>query len=653
MDEPGFDDDYFALDEHEDLDYYLAHTPYLQKNALEQDPQGLVLDEEKGAHRYIFQTQEEPPNSNIIDRVQRDAEVRALPPDNIQIPPLPQKDKKQLQRILVGKKRHLDEVDEEARSEPRYILLNKFSEPVNEYSSFEINDRGEAMDCENEPPPDAMPTVDVDEYDAGMVPCLIADPQAMRICSDENLYQLIPQYYPEFKKVSTSARAFNGAIIQMEANFNVREVEDALLYNKAKRISEVLSTLVYCYIDIFYARNPQHKRDREFKVQVLLAIVVKKLRKDSQGRYIDGVYDYATHYKEAMITEEGRVVKFNTPDAAFKCTYNTSIKVINQSLDSLNVPNLDSSWRYAALRGATVRLFCFKSVVQIGQGFFELPPYIANKKACINPKSDHSCFWWAVKIGMILNRKDIPLDYDEEDEEKLKKVQEKRQKLFQKLQVLSNITKGCKYLGIIHQTSPDGERLFETETKGGVRNAELLQGTLPDDMELDRKLFDKFCLQNPKLMLSVFVESGSKKMPVKMIYEGNNSPANERIKLLYLGQKDVYGHYVCIKDFNRFLTNAGTSVHHKKVWCEQCQRYRLATSDPCKHMKIRKKLGEAEQVYCCDKCMATFSCKEELDRHGHMCLIVDKNYRIVELPKERKYLEFDMKKKSCMMKKEK
>ena len=35
MDDPSFDDDYFTLDEHEDLDYYLAHTPYLQKNALE------------------------------------------------------------------------------------------------------------------------------------------------------------------------------------------------------------------------------------------------------------------------------------------------------------------------------------------------------------------------------------------------------------------------------------------------------------------------------------------------------------------------------------------------------------------------------------------------------------------------------------------
>ena len=63
-------------------------------------------------------------------------------------------------------------------------------------------------------------------------------------------------------------------------------------------------------------------------------------------------------------------------------------------------------------------------------------------------------------------------------------------------------------------------------------------------------------------------------------------------------------------------------------------------------MQIRDKLEERKQVFCCEKCMATFSCKEELDRHGHMCLIVDKNYRIIELPKERKYLEFDMKKNS-------
>ena len=70
-----------------------------------------------------------------------------------------------------------------------------------------------------------------------------------------------------------------------------------------------------------------------------------------------------------MISEDGQVVKFNTPDAAFKCTYNTTIKVINQCLDARNVPNLDSSWRYTVLRGATIRLFCFRSVVQMGQGF--------------------------------------------------------------------------------------------------------------------------------------------------------------------------------------------------------------------------------------------------------------------------------------------
>ena len=202
----------------------------------------------------------------------------------------------------------------------------------------------------------------------------------------------------------------------------------------------------------------------------------------------------------------------------------------------------------------------------------------------------------------------------------------------------------------MHQTSPDGERLIESETRDYKRNATLLQGTLPDDMELNNKLFDKFCLQNPRIMLSVFVESGNKAMPLKLIYEGNSSPANEVIKLLYLGLKDLYGHYVYIKDFNRFLTNIDSSKGRKKIWCKQCQSYRLAKSKPCKHMQMRQKLGEIEQVFCCEKCMGTFHSAEDLAKHNHMCLIVDKNYRIVELPKERKYLEYNMEKSNSMTK---
>ena len=201
--------------------------------------------------------------------------------------------------------------------------------------------------------------------------------------------------------------------------------------------------------------------DREFKVQVGFSVVMKKLKKNAQGRYIDGEYDYAMWFKEAMLHENGLPLKFSNPDTAFKCAYNTTINVLNECLDARNVPNLDSSWRYTVLRGATIRIYTYRSVVQTGRGFFKLPTYIANKKACINPKSDSGCFWWSVKLGLLLNRKENYLKEDGRDEKELSKIE--------------NL---CKELGIVHQWS-DGETLYETEAKEGERNDVLEQCDLP------------------------------------------------------------------------------------------------------------------------------------------------------------------------------
>ena len=73
------------------------------------------------------------------------------------------------------------------------------------------------------------------------------------------------------------------------------------------------------------------------------------------------------------------------------------------------------------MRGATIRIYTYKSVVQTGRGFFELPTYIANKKACINPKSDSGCFWWSVKLGMVFNRKEKFLKEEGLGEKELKR----------------------------------------------------------------------------------------------------------------------------------------------------------------------------------------------------------------------------------------
>lgn len=55
---------------------------------------------------------------------------------------------------------------------------------------------------------------------------------------------------------------------------------------------------------------------------------------------------------------------------------------------------------------------------------------------------------------------------------------------------------------------------------------------------------------------------------------------------------------------------------------------------------------DVEDVFCCEKCMGTFLSADELSKHNHIYLIVDKNYRVVELPDQREHLEFNMSKKS-------
>ena len=161
------------------------------------------------------------------------SQKRALPPDDVEIPPMPKKQRKKVVQILEAKKRHLDFVDAQAAAEPRKNNVNQFSVPVNEDSEFVINDAEETQHCRNPHPPNAQAVDDADyidnEEEYELLPMLIAKPKDMRHCTDETFYKVIPMYYKEVKKISTSARAFDNAIVQIKTNFNGREIEDAFL----------------------------------------------------------------------------------------------------------------------------------------------------------------------------------------------------------------------------------------------------------------------------------------------------------------------------------------------------------------------------------------------------------------------------------------
>lgn len=480
-------------------------------------------------------------------------------------------------------------------------------------------------------------------------PFIVAQSQLLK--NDREFYNLLSGSLSFVNIILTSSKAFDDAIIQIEIVFNRVLLRDDLLFNRAEDICRLIGSLVYRYVYKFFYLNAGLRSRREFKVQLSFSAIFKKLRKDFLSPIgapaIVGNYEYLTFYKEAMCPDsEGKVVHFKTPQTGFQCAYNTASVLINQCLDARNVPNMDSSWRYDSLKAATIKLFCYESVVSSGHGYMPIPKHIASKKACINPKCDQSCFWWSVKLALILNR-EARIDYSK-SAETLKKEVHEVSKVHTRYQIPMNILKACNSMGIGHyweRMKGEGEESRFPVNPGVEEIIAVHQGDLPDNVPLEDKYFKKFCNMNPGIMLSVFAENPTpnSSIPIQLVFEGNNSIANEQVRVLYLGTRDEEGHYVCIKNFNRFLSNIDKCKGRRKVWCEQCKSYRLASSKPCKHLRMKEQI-EGADVFCCEKCMGSFQSADELTMHNHMCLIVDKNYRVIELPDERKYLEFDNKK---------
>ena len=529
------------------------------------------------------------------------------------IPPMDDAEEDLVVDILQRKREHYDERDGDARFAPRLVVLSGFTQPDgDDFSYYNVEGR--------------------------TIPSLVMTPDQAFVESDREFFTLL-KTIPLIRDVFTYQTAFDEAIVEIEVAFNPAMVKDSYLYFNASTIANVLSTIVYRFIGLYYRRNPKHTLTREFKVQVGFHAVFKKLKKDVtiKAGQVTGGFDFLTFYKESMLNKDGVTLRFNTAEKAFKVTYNTTIEVINNCLDARNVPNMDSVWRYELLRTANIKLYCYECVVAMGK--ITIPPCIANKKACINPESTSGCFWWSVKLGLICNRTK-KTDYSKTRKE-IRGERHEQEKEFTKLQRISNIEGACMQLGIVHISNHGGVEQ-RTEVFPGVKESFFLQqGDLPDDMPCADRIFDKFCFLNPHIMLNVYKPSGSKNVPIQLVYEGNNSLVNENIKILFLeGEEEGSpGHYVCIKNFNKFLFNIDKCKGHKKIWCDQCKAYKLESSKLCPHLRMKRDFENTE-VFCCEKCMSSFQSKEDLNKHNQMCLIVDKNYRVVELPEERTFLEF-------------
>ena len=194
MDEPGFDD--ILDDEQNDTQWYLDNMPQFQDAQLEQDPRGLILKQDKVPRNFLQRLPQTLDDENeegyLTHKIAQAVGEKISPPETaVIIPRMPQNEERQVRRILEAKRRHTEEVDEQARDEPRKIIINEFSYPINEDSYFEVLD------------PTEVEHTAYQREDGEVVeqPMLISDPQFLRECTDEALYNEICDQFTEFTSI--------------------------------------------------------------------------------------------------------------------------------------------------------------------------------------------------------------------------------------------------------------------------------------------------------------------------------------------------------------------------------------------------------------------------------------------------------------------
>ena len=199
MDEPGFDDyieDDILDDEQDDTQWYLDNMPQFQDAQLERDPRGLVLKQDNVPCNFLQRVpitlDDEDEEGYLTHKIAEAVGEKVSPPETAAIiPRMPQNEERQVKRILEAKRRHTEEVDEEARDEPRKIIINEFSYPIDRDSYFEVLD-----------PNEVEHTAYVDENgEVVEQPMLISDPQFLRDCTDEALYNEICDQFTEFTSI--------------------------------------------------------------------------------------------------------------------------------------------------------------------------------------------------------------------------------------------------------------------------------------------------------------------------------------------------------------------------------------------------------------------------------------------------------------------
>lgn len=348
--------------------------------------------------------------------------------------------------------------------------------------------------------------------------------------------------------------------------------------------------------------------------------------------------------------DDGTYLQARTDERLFKIVYNSFLQLCYEKLDDNNIsrqPDIDSRFFFYALRTVCVTVFQYEPLA-IG-AFIPLESKFSKSRCVLNPKVEEDCFRYAVLLGILANEPNFG-NY--------------RASTLTEKSVMDVIFQGN---GITADFSNLDEGLF-----------------LYNEKDLD-----KFCERNPNLFLTIWVEAENKedRVPLHPIYQTPTLLENRiQINLLLLTEREVFNdedepalgyvddlvnadrplvnhHFACITNIDGLFYSV--SGDHGIHVCPVCKvrrgrknralgfcklhepvEYQMAVSNLyATHgaVKVAVKGNTANyQIIMstlCPKCANSFPNSAALKSHMEECLIKDRNYRVINLPKQREFLE--------------
>ena len=336
----------------------------------------------------------------------------------------------------------------------------------------------------------------------------------------------------------------------------------------------------------------------------------------------------------------GEYLKARDDMFMFKMVYNTFVKLAYEKLDGRhieNVPNIDSRFKFHTIATACVTIFRYNPIN--AASFIPLPPTLSKKKGIINPKVNRLCFYYSVLLGKMVAS-----------------MREEEWKIYAKLNEAWVL-----------------DRLFEEHKI--TANFDSVDAEV---FHYSEKNMEIFSADNPDLFITVWVpsESTEDRIPVHPIWQSRKLNSEQKVIHLLLLAKNLEGeddcteeevyadhHFACIFSIDTLFY--ASSGRHKVHICPVCMvrrridnrglgfcelhenaQFKLAingtfdTSDEIKDA-VRSGHPQYRTVFetLCPRCSNNFESVEALQAHTEECIVRDNNFRIINLPKEREYLQ--------------